>query len=149
MINREIQDFIDKCKEVKLSVTPQRIIIYKELLGNKSHPSPEDIYNAIKEDNPTISFATVYNTLETFERYGFIKKVTPLHNKVRYDPVVEPHHHLVCVKCGKIIDVEPGEIDEIEIPGKVVGKNMYLDYSLRINIVCTECLDKENKNNTN
>ncbi len=149
MINREIQDFIDKCKEVKLSVTPQRIIIYKELLGNKSHPSPEDIYNAIKEDNPTISFATVYNTLETFEKYGFIKKVTPLHNKVRYDPVVEPHHHLVCVKCGKIIDVEPGEIDEIEIPGKVVGKNMYLDYSLRINIVCTECLDKENKNNTN
>jgi Fur family peroxide stress response transcriptional regulator len=149
MINREIQDFIDKCKEVKLSVTPQRIIIYKELLGNKSHPSPEDFYNAIKEDNPTISFATVYNTLETFEKYGFIKKVTPLHNKVRYDPVVEPHHHLVCVKCGKIIDVEPGEIDEIEIPGKVVGKNMYLDYSLRINIVCTECLDKENKNNTN
>ncbi len=149
MINKEIQEFIDKCKEVKLSVTPQRIIIYKELLGNRSHPSPEDIYNSIKEENPTISFATVYNTLETFEKYGFIKKVTPLHNKVRYDPVTAPHHHMVCVKCGKITDVEANEIENIDISEKIIGTNMFLDYSIRINIVCSECLQKENKNNSN
>jgi len=100
MVDVKIKEFIDKCKKVKLSVTPQRIIIYKELLGNRNHPSPEEIYNSIKEENPSISFATVYNTLETFEKHGFIKKVTPLHTKVRYDTIIEPHHHMVCVKCG-------------------------------------------------
>ncbi len=149
MINKAIQEFIDKCKEVKLSVTPQRIVIYQELLGNRNHPSPEDIYNAIKEENPSISFATVYNTLETFEKYGFIKKVTPLHNKVRYDPVTEPHHHLVCVKCGKIIDVDSDKIDKVEISEDIIGENMFIDYSIRINIICTDCLKKENQNNSN
>ena len=149
MIQKEIQDFIEKCKKEKLSVTPQRIIIYKELLGNRNHPSPEDVYNAIKEENPTISFATVYNTLETFEKHGFIKKVTPLHNKVRYDPVTEPHHHLVCVKCGKIVDIEANKIKSIEIPKKIIGNNLFIDYTIRINMVCSDCLKKENNNNTN
>ncbi len=149
MLTQEIKDFIAHCKKVKLSVTPQRITIYKELIGNKNHPSPEEIYNAIKEENPTISFATVYNTLETFEKYGFIKKVTPLHNKVRYDPVTKPHHHLVCIRCGKIYDVEMDKINKIEIPGEIIGENLLVDYSLRINIICKDCLEKENQNNTN
>ncbi len=149
MIDEKVQAFIDKCKQMKLSVTPQRIVIYKEIMNNKNHPSPEDIYNSIKEENPSISFATVYNTLETFEKYGFIKKVTPLHNKVRYDPVTEQHHHMICVKCGKIFDIEANKLQEIEIPRKIIGQNMFIDYSVRINIVCAECLKKENKNNSN
>ncbi len=55
--------FIKKCREYRLSLTPQRIAIYKALIADDSHPSPEKIYKKIKPDFPTISLATVYKTL--------------------------------------------------------------------------------------
>ncbi len=146
-VKDKIDKFIEKCKEVGISATSQRIIIYKAIMDDKSHPSPEELYAKIKDENPTISLATVYKTLETFSEYGFIKKVTPLHVKVRYEPNIERHHHMVCVKCGKIYDVKSDELNYIELSDKILGKNILLDYSIQFNIICEECqLKEKNKN---
>jgi len=134
-----ISNFVQKCKENSLSVTPQRLAIYKALINDKTHPNPECVYNAIKSDFPTISLATVYKTLETFEKVGIIAVVTPLHETVRYDSETEHHHHVVCVKCKKVIDVKDPELDKIQIPKYVTEENKVLDFSIQFNVICSDC----------
>ncbi len=141
MISTEnkIDSFIQKCKTNALSVTPQRLAIYKALLKDKSHPNPEAIYKSIKPDFPTISLATVYKTLETFEKYKIIAVVTPLHETVRYDAEVEHHHHIVCVKCKRVMDINDPGLENIKIPEIVKRGNQVLDYSIQFNVICPEC----------
>ncbi len=138
----KIDEFIQKCKTKALSVTPQRLAIYKALIADKSHPNPETIYNNIKPDFPTISLATVYKTLETFEKHGIISVVTPLHETVRYDAEMKQHHHIVCVKCKKVMDINDPVLENIKIPEKVKRGNQVLDYTIQFNIVCSECRNK-------
>ena len=138
----KIDQFITKCREKKLSVTPQRLAIYKSLLNDHSHPNPEAIYNKIKAEHPTISFATVYKTLETFEKNGIISVVTNLHNTVRYDTVTEQHHHITCVKCKKVIDLFDEELNQINIPKEVTDSNILINFSVHFNVICSECRNK-------
>jgi Fur family peroxide stress response transcriptional regulator len=135
----QISSFIQKCKDHSLSVTPQRLAIYKSLINDKSHPNPECVYNSIKSDFPTISLATVYKTLETFEKVGIISVVTPLHETVRYDAEMDPHHHVVCVRCKKVIDIMDAELNKIQIPENVLKDNKVLDYSIQFNVICSDC----------
>ena len=137
-----IDDFYIKCRQAKLSVTPQRLAVYKALLDTDNHPSPEAIFQQIKQDFPMISFATVYKTLETFEQNRIISKVTTLHNKLRFDPLTERHHHMICVKCKKIIDLQSDELDQLSIPSQVTDENTLLDYSVHFNVICSDCRDK-------
>jgi Fur family peroxide stress response transcriptional regulator len=95
----------EKYKEMGLKLTPQRLAILDYLDGNKDHPSAEDIYMAVSKKFPTMSFATVYNTLETLRQRGGVLELTIDPDKKRFDPNTEPHHHLICIKCKKIVDV--------------------------------------------
>jgi Fur family peroxide stress response transcriptional regulator len=76
------------------------------LEGNKSHPSAEDIYRAVAKKFPTISLATVYNTLSALERRGQLLKLSIDPGKARYDPNTSLHHHLICNHCKTIVDVD-------------------------------------------
>jgi len=136
---QKIKEFISLCRENGLSVTPQRLSIYKAIIGDTSHPKPEDVYKRIEKEHPTISLATVYKTLETFERYGIITVVTPLHNTVRYDTMTQPHHHIVCVKCKKVIDLFDDQLKDLPVPEKVTKDNRLLSFSIQYNVVCAEC----------
>lgn len=138
-----LDDFIEKCRKARLSVTPQRLAIYKAMLEDSSHPSPEKIYKRIRPDFPTISFATVYKTLETFEKNNIIARVTTLHNTVRYDPFMERHHHVICVKCKKVLDIQDAMLDSLPIPAEITKENTLIDYSVHFNVICAECRSKE------
>jgi len=137
-----IDEFLDKCHDNALNVTPQRLAIYKALVKDKSHPNPERIYKSIKPDFPTISLATVYKTLETFEKKGIVAVVTPLHDTVRYDAEMHHHHHIVCVRCKKVVDLINSELDKLPIPKAVLEGNQYLNYNIEFNVICSECLKK-------
>jgi len=94
-----------KIKESGLKLTPQRLAIVDYLRGNLEHPSAEDIYKAILGRFPTMSFATVYNTLETLREKGAIQELTIDHRKKRFDPNPRPHHHLICTRCKRVLDI--------------------------------------------
>ncbi len=142
--NDKINAFIQKCRENHLSVTPQRLAIYREIMDDRSHPNPEIIYKRVKKEFPTISFATVYKTLETFKKHGIISVVTTIHNTVRYDPVTEPHHHAICVRCKKVFDIFDEQLNQLSVPEAVTrGGNQFLNYSIQFNIICADCLAKE------
>ncbi|MCS7083956.1 MAG: transcriptional repressor [Aquificaceae bacterium] len=101
-----IESFVSACKELGLKVTPQRIAVYETLKNRTDHPTVEEIYIDVKEKQPFVSLATVYRTLETLEELGLIRRVAYFGNSVRYDANVSHHHHLICLSCGAISDVE-------------------------------------------
>ncbi|OGR66953.1 MAG: hypothetical protein A2081_00155 [Elusimicrobia bacterium GWC2_61_19] len=86
-------------------MTPQRAEILRFLDGNKSHPSAEDIYARLKRKFPGMSFATVYNTLQTLISNGQLAEIKIDAARKRFDPGLTPHHHLLCVRCGLIADL--------------------------------------------
>jgi Fur family peroxide stress response transcriptional regulator len=137
-----IEQFISRCREKGLSVTPQRLVIYRAMAEDNSHPNPDMVYQKIHQEHPTISLATVYKTLETFEKHGIVSVVTTLHNSVRYDPLTKRHHHIVCVKCKKVMDLEDPGLDAINIPEEVSQKNKLIDYSVHFNVICAKCQGK-------
>ncbi|MBD3225298.1 MAG: transcriptional repressor [Caldithrix sp.] len=134
-----LEYFIESCRKNNLKVTPQRMAIFQALVQDGSHPNPEIIYNRVRAKHPTISFATVYKTLETFEKFGLITRVTRLHDTVRYDPEIEPHHHIICVKCRKVINLFDEGLNNLPVPREVTSSNHVVDYSVHFNVVCEDC----------
>jgi Fur family peroxide stress response transcriptional regulator len=95
-----------KYKTMSLKLTPQRLAILEYLEGNRNHPSASDIYDAVSKKFPTMSFATVYNTLKALKMHEDVQELTIDPQKKRFDPNMMRHNHLICVNCSKIIDIE-------------------------------------------
>lgn len=91
-------------KDNQLKVTPQRMAILKEI-EKIGHTSIEEIYDNIKETYPSISLATIYKNLASMQEAGIIDEVRLPNQKQHYELIKEPHVHLVCEKCGSIVDV--------------------------------------------
>jgi Fur family transcriptional regulator, peroxide stress response regulator len=140
--HKKIELFIKQCKDAGLNVTPQRLAIYRSLLGDHSHPSPDAVYRRVRKLHPTISVATIHKTLDTFEKHGIISRLTPLHESVRYDPMAEPHHHIICIRCKKVVNLAEDEISPVRIPDHVRRDNTILGYSVHVNVLCSDCRRK-------
>ncbi|MBP8645149.1 MAG: transcriptional repressor [Syntrophobacteraceae bacterium] len=111
------RDFIAMLRSHGLQVTYQRLAIYQALYDNKDHPSAEVIYQQVRKRFPMISLGTVYKTLERFHEVGLVQKVSPVTEVARYDANVDSHHHMVCLKCQNIIDLEiTGASQKISLP---------------------------------
>jgi Fur family peroxide stress response transcriptional regulator len=108
---------MDSTKKIKM--TPQRMAIMKHLDGNISHPSAGDIYEALHGQFPTMSLATVYNTMETLKDQGMVVELSIDPAKKRFDPNTEPHHHLICIDCKHIVDIF------IDFPVRLSEKEKY------------------------
>ncbi len=95
-----------KLKAAGMKLTTQRIAILNILWNNHSHPTALGIYKKLRIKQPTVSFTTVYNTLELLTRLGEVKKLTVDFERAHYDPTTAQHHHAICIVCGAIADVE-------------------------------------------
>ena len=91
-----------------LKVTPQRQAVFAALYGNPSHPTAEAIHETVSAAMPTISLRTVYQTLNDLAEMGEIGHVDLGIGAARFDPNLEPHHHVVCTSCGVVRDVDGG-----------------------------------------
>ena len=96
--------------ETKMRSSATRNSIYAYLCGTKEHPSAEMIYNDLKADIPNLSLGTVYRNLKQLEEIGRVIRVTKVNNYERYDANCEDHVHLVCDKCGAVIDIMDADI---------------------------------------
>lgn len=121
--------------------TPQRLAILDYLDGNTSHPSAEDIYKAVSKRYRSMSFATVYNTLNTLVGAGAVKDLTIDPDRRRYDPNTHPHHHLICLECRKVVDV-PDTIP-VEIPKSVAGDYTVVGNHIEFYGYCAPCRKKK------
>ncbi len=91
-------------------ITPQRVEICRALAESRTHPSPQTIYRQISEKFPGISQATVYNTLTVLRDLGEVVEVGLGQDRTHYEPHPEPHANLICVRCGKIEDIDDPQV---------------------------------------
>lgn len=137
----DIEEAKRKLKESGMKLTTQRIAILQILYNNKTHPTAMEIYRRLKLRQPTVSFTTVYNTLELLTQLGEIKKLTLDFERAHYDPDMSQHHHGLCLKCGAIFDIQQSfnlpldTIASAEFP-RIVGFHVdFWGY-------CSACRDK-------
>ncbi len=110
---------IQRLRQEGMKLTPQRLAVVRYLDGNRAHPSVEEIHRGVVREFPTISLATVYNTLEMLERLEVVQSVFLNGGRRRYDPVTRPHHHAVCRRCHRVEDIFPETTEPIPVPGAV------------------------------
>lgn len=98
-------------ERASLRRTPQRLAIVRAFVDDPSHPTAQMIFDRLRDEMPTMSFATVYNTLAALEGAGACRTLRldgPAGDGgVRFDPNVDPHDHAVCERCGAVADVPP------------------------------------------
>jgi len=138
-------------KECGLKVTPQRIAVFDAVISLNNHPTAENVIEYIKSNHPNIATGTVYKTLETLVKCGLIKKVKTDIDVMRYDAVVERHHHLYCADSDRIEDFVDESLDEM-IDNYLRNKNIpnfrITDMKLQIVGIFTDDIkDKSKKQN--
>ena len=136
---KRLSEFAERCRRGGLAVTPQRLAIIKVLLDSGDHPRADAIYAAVRVQHPHISLATVHRTLETLCDIGEARKVTMLHDSARYDGNITPHHHVVCVKCRRIRDIEIPHLDRLLAGQSELGEFTVIGSTLEIHALCEEC----------
>lgn len=123
-------------------VTPQRLAVYDMLSHTTEHPTAEMIYQKVKEQYPTMSFATVYKSVEIFSKLGVIQVLNTGEDSFRYDAKTSEHSHIKCTKCGRVNDVSHLDaravesLVENETGFKVNGHQFYF-YG-----ICPDCQKK-------
>ena len=96
-----------------LKVTPQRMVILEAMYSLNNHPTADQIIELVKKSHPNISPGTVYKVLDTLVENDLIKKVSTDNGVMRYDGIIESHHHLYCMDCNMIQDYFDEELDAL------------------------------------
>jgi len=108
------RDYIIKSlKGCRLKVTPQRIAVLDAVINLRNHPTTENVTDFIKVNHPNIGAGTVYKTLETLVKNNLIDKVKTDDDIMRYDAIIERHHHLYCSESDRIEDLYDDDLDII------------------------------------
>lgn len=111
-----VDDFRRRCKEQGLAFTFQRQVIYEAVVDSREHPTPELIYEQVRQRIPSISLGTIYKNVKTFLDSGVLKEVTLHHGSLRLESNMAPHHHLVCSSCKAIFDIEETAVQPVRLP---------------------------------
>ena len=126
-------------KEKKLKLTPQRLAIYNYLMNTTSHPSADTIYNAIHEQYPTMSLATVYKALKTLAEVGLIQELNVGEGNFRYDGKPYSHPHIQCLKCGKVDDLNDLSFDYLNNLAQETTDYQIVSSKIYFYGYCPEC----------
>lgn len=120
--------------------TPQRRHVYDLLVGKRDHPTATDVFHRAKKTMPSISLATVYNSLEALVACGLVKQVHVEREPTRYCPNLEEHGHFVCEECGTVYDIDlaEGRHEQWNLPGGFT----ITTHEISLRGVCADCAKK-------
>ena len=124
-----------------LKSTKQRDIILDCFLSCQQHLSTEELYLKLKEHNPNIGFATVYRTLKLFAEPGIAREIQFGDGQTRYEHLHagEHHDHLVCTRCGAIVEFENEAIEKLQ--SEVASQHGFtiMNHKLELYGFCAGC----------
>jgi Fe2+ or Zn2+ uptake regulation protein len=110
-----MKDAITILRQCGIQPTPQRIAVVECVLSSKAHPTADDVLVSARKKCPTVSRATVYNTLNLLVERKLIGMQTIREGAVIFDPNIQKHHHLIDEETGDIYDIP---WDQLEVKGK-------------------------------
>ena len=132
-----LEELTKTLQEKGLSLSHQRLKVLEYLSSHNNHPTVEEIYQSLQKEIPTLSKATVYNTLKTLVEIGVVKELQIENNEARYDIITDFHGHFKCQQCGKIYNFD------IDINDKAFsGLNHFMikQQDVYFKGICPDCL---------
>lgn len=147
-----MEDRIERIKKLLhtagYKLTPQREATVRVLLEHEEdHLSAEDVYLLVKEKSPEIGLATVYRTLELLTELKIVDKINFGDGVSRYDLRQEGashfHHHLVCIECGSVAEIQEDLLEEVEAIVERDWKFKIKDHRLTFHGICYRCQQKD------
>jgi len=129
-------------KQKGMKYTEQREIILKILLNYDGHLSAEELLTIIKKEYPNISIgiATIYRTLNFLEEVNLISSISFGVDGKKYEKNIDKHHdHLICIKCGKIVEFIDEEIEKRQV--QIAKENGFTltDHLMQLYGICEKC----------
>lgn len=143
-MENQLEKVKDKLKEKGFKLTPQRRATLEVIINNQGkHLSTEEIYDLVKVDCPEIGLATVYRTLQLLDEISVISKMSLDDGCSRYElnnhEDDHQHHHLICQKCGDIIEVEIDLLEHLEEEIEKVYNFKIQDHKVKFFGECSKC----------
>jgi Fur family transcriptional regulator, peroxide stress response regulator len=135
----DAEEFRRLCGHHGLAVTHQRQVIYQALMSMHDHPSPEVVYEHVRKQIPSISLGTVYKNIKTFVDSGLLREVSLHHGSARLETNLDPHHHLVCVQCKTIVDLDDADLEPIRLKKRPPKGFSVQRYSVEVIGLCRQC----------
>lgn len=130
---------ITRLRENKIRITPQREEIIRNLIESDSHPTADEIYQALSLKFSGMSLATVYNNLNMLLKMSIIREIKYGDDSSRYDFISQQHYHVICENCGKIVDLYYPILTEVEnFAAQITNFDVHY-HSLEIYGLCPNC----------
>ncbi len=122
-----------------MKFSKQREMILNQVKMFPVHPTADQVYTALKADNPNLSLGTVYRNLNLLSEMGELLKIRIADGSDRFDGRTDCHYHMVCDKCSRVFDVELSELDGLnDTVFQKYGHKLTM-VTLNLNGVCCEC----------
>jgi len=112
-VNVSIDIIKEKLSECGLKITPQRIAILEAIYVLNNHPTADNIITYIRKTHPNIATGTVYKVLDTLVDSKLIKKIKTEKDIMRYDGILDQHHHLFSSESDRIEDYSDDKLDKL------------------------------------
>jgi len=135
-----IQQMLERLREQKFRITPQRLAVVKILARSENHPSVEMIFEQVRRDFPTTSLATIYKTISLLKELGEVLELGFPEGGNRFDgnnPA--PHPHMICVRCKKIVDPPLEALSGLTREASQKTGYTILSHRLDFFGICPEC----------
>ena len=143
----DISSIKKRIRDAGYKLTTQRKAILNVIIENDDeHLSCDEIYNIVGEEYPDLGIATVYRTLQLFEKLGVVYKLNFDDGCSRYEIIPDSkehqHHHLICLDCGKVLEVKIDLLDALEAEIEEEEHFTIVDHNVKFYGYCSECENK-------
>jgi Fe2+ or Zn2+ uptake regulation protein len=122
---QRLDGILDRIREQGGRVTTARRAIVTALVGAEGHVTAEELTAAVQHAHPDVHLTTIYRCLDTLEQLGVVDHVHLGHGRAVYHLTDDPHHHLVCDRCGAVVEVPDAAFDDL-------GRDLQRDYGFAI-----------------
>ena len=144
-----MEDLRGKLSERGYKMTPQRKEILQIFVDHSDyhHMSAEDVYGILRDNNSEIGLATVYRALDLLSKLGILVQIDFGDGCARYelnttDPKIHHHHHLICLKCKKVIEFEEDLLDDLEANISKKSGFEILNHEVKFFGYCKDCREE-------
>ena len=138
---QQLEQIVSSLRGEGFRITPQRIAIVDYLLKTEDHPNAELIHKVVRKRYPMVSLSTVYKTLDLLREKKLVNEIE-VEGEARFDAHTDAHINLVCMKCGKIDDVDEESLKEIQVKAAKKSKYLILKSNFELHGYCNSCKSK-------
>lgn len=138
---QQLEQIVSLLRDEGFRITPQRIAIVDYLLKTEDHPSAELIHKVVRKRYPMVSLSTVYKTLELLREKKLVNEIE-VEGEARFDAHTDEHINLICMRCGKIDDIDEYTLKEIQVNAAKKSKYLILKSNFELHGYCNSCKSK-------